>query len=81
MKSSTVTSKGQVTIPKEIRDHLKLEIGSKIAFAIDENGIVKVIPLNVPVTALSGVLRRPGQPAATIEDMEIAISSGASDWT
>lgn len=81
MRSATVTSKGQVTIPKEIRDHLKLEIGSKIAFAIDENGTVKVIPLNVPVTALSGVLRRPGLAAATIEDMELAIASGASDWT
>ena len=81
MKSATVTSKGQITIPKEIRDHLKLEIGSKIAFAIDENGTVKVIPLNVRVTALSGILRRPGQATATIEDMELAISSGACDWT
>ena len=81
MKSATITSKGQVTIPKEIRDYLKLEIGSKIEFVIDENGTVKVIPLNVPVTALSGMLHRPDMPAATIEDMELAISEGASDWT
>lgn len=81
MKSATITSKGQVTIPKEIRDYLKLEIGSKIEFVIDENGTVKVIPLNVPVTALSGMLHRPGLAAATIEDMESAITEGASDWT
>jgi len=81
VKSATITSKGQVTIPKEIRDYLKLEIGSKIEFVIDENGTVKVIPLNVPVTALSGMLHRPGLAAATIEDMESAITEGASDWT
>ncbi len=79
MKSATITSKGQVTIPKEVRDYLKLEIGSKISFAIDENGTVKIIPLNVPVTALSGMLRRPGLAAATIEDMESAIAQGACD--
>jgi AbrB family looped-hinge helix DNA binding protein len=81
MKSATITTKGQITIPKEIRDYLKLEIGSKIGFVIDENGTVKVIPLNLPVTALSGMLRRPLLAAATIEDMESAISQGASDWT
>lgn len=81
MKSATITSKGQVTIPKEIRDYLKLEIGSKIDFVIDESGTVKVIPLDVPVTALSGMLHRPDRPAATIENMEAAISEGASDWT
>ncbi|MCY7286027.1 MAG: AbrB/MazE/SpoVT family DNA-binding domain-containing protein [Cyanobacteria bacterium CAN_BIN43] len=81
MKSATITSKGQITIPKEIRDYLKLEIGSKIGFVIDENGTVKVVPLNVPVTSLSGMLRRPGLAAATIEDMESAIAEGASDWT
>ncbi len=81
MKSATITTKGQITIPKEIRDYLKLEIGSKIGFVIDENGTVKVIPLNVPVTALSGMLCRPGLTTATIEDMESAIAEGASDWT
>ena len=81
MKSATITTKGQITIPKEIRDYLKLEIGSKIGFVIDENGTVKVVPLNVPVTSLSGMLRRPGLAAATIEDMESAIAQGASDWT
>ena len=81
MRSATITSKGQVTIPKEIRDYLKLEVGNKIDFVIDENGTVKIIPLDVPVTALSGMLRRPGLATATIEDMESAIAQGASDWT
>jgi AbrB family looped-hinge helix DNA binding protein len=78
MASATITSKGQVTIPKEIRDHLKLEIGSKVDFVIDEDGQVKVIPLNVPVETLSGILHRPGMKAATLEDMEKASQQGAS---
>lgn len=81
MSIATVTTKGQVTIPKEIRDYLKLETGSKVEFVIDENGDVRIIPLNVPLEALSGVLHRPGMNTATIEEMEAAIAEGARDWT
>jgi looped-hinge helix DNA binding domain, AbrB family len=81
MSIATVTTKGQVTIPKEIRDYLKLETGSKVEFLIDENGDVKVVPLNVPLEALSGVLHRPGMKTATIEEMEAALAEGARDWT
>ncbi len=80
MTSAKVTSKGQVTIPKEIRDYLKLDAGSKVDFVIDSDGQVKVIPLNVPNQALSGILYRPGMRAATIQEMEEAIAEGASDW-
>jgi len=81
MTSATVTSKGQVTIPKEIRDYLKLDAGSRIDFVIDAEGQVKLIPLNVPAKALSGILHRQGMTAAKIEEMEQAIAEGASDWT
>lgn len=81
MASATITSKGQVTIPKKIRDYLKLDTGSKVDFVIDENKEVKVIPLIVPVQALSGMLHRPGMKAATIEEMEEAIAQQARDWT
>lgn len=79
MTSATVTSKGQVTIPKEIRDYLKLDAGSRIDFVIDGDGQVKVIPLNVPAKALSGILHRPGMKAATIEEMEQVIALGR-EW-
>jgi AbrB family looped-hinge helix DNA binding protein len=77
MSIATVTTNGQVTIPKEIRDYLKLETGSKVEFVIDENGDVRIIPLNVPLEALSGVLHRPGMKTATIEEMEAAICADA----
>jgi AbrB family looped-hinge helix DNA binding protein len=81
MTSATITTKGQVTIPKEIRDYLNLDTGSKVDFVIDENGIVTLIPLNIPVQRLSGILHRPGMKSATLEEMETAIKEGSSDWS
>ncbi|BAY20469.1 AbrB family transcriptional regulator [Calothrix sp. NIES-2100] len=80
MTTATITTKGQVTIPKEIRDYLNLDTGSKVDFVIDENGIVTLIPLNIPVQNLSGILHRPGMKSATLEEMETAIREGVSDW-
>ena len=81
MVQARLTGKGQVTIPKAIRDYLHLDTGSKIDFVIDENGEVKVISINVAIESLSGILNRPGMKAASLADMEQAISKGASDWT
>ena len=81
MANATLTTKGQVTIPKEIRDYLNLDTGSKVDFVIDENGIVKLIPLNIPIQKLSGILHRKGMKATTLEEMEEIISEAASDWT
>ncbi len=81
MVQARLTGKGQVTIPKQIRDYLHLDTGSKIDFVIDQNGEVKVIPLNVAAENLSGILHREGMLPASIEDMEQAIIEGASDRT
>ncbi|MEH2032930.1 MAG: AbrB/MazE/SpoVT family DNA-binding domain-containing protein [Nostoc sp.] len=81
MASATITTKGQVTIPKEIRDYLNLDTGSKVDFVIDENGIVKLITLNISIQSLSGILHRPGMKSTTLEEIEAAIKEGSSDWT
>jgi AbrB family looped-hinge helix DNA binding protein len=81
MANATITTKWQVTIPKEIRDYLNLDTGSKVDFVIDENGIVKLIPLNIPIQKLSGILHRKGMKATTLEEMEEIIGEAASDWT
>lgn len=80
MFSTTVTDTGQITLPEEIREHLNLVSGSRVEFVIDEDGQVKIFPLNVPVETLSGILHRPGKEPASLEDMESAISEGANDW-
>lgn len=81
MLNATVTDTGQITLPEEIRDRLKLVSGSKVSFIIDEDGQVKLFPLNVPVEELSGILHRAGMKKTTIEEMDMAISEGANDWT
>jgi AbrB family looped-hinge helix DNA binding protein len=80
MFSTTVTDTGQITLPEEIRQHLKLVSGSRVEFVIDEECQVKILPLNVAVETLSGILHRPGIQRASLEDMETAISEGANDW-
>lgn len=81
MLSTTVTDTGQITLPEEIRQHLKLTSGSRVEFVIDEDGQVKMFSLNVAVETLSGILHRPGIQSVTLEDMDTAISQGANDWT
>lgn len=80
MLSTTVTSTGQITLPEEIQRHLKLTSGSQVQFVIDEDGQVKIFPLNVDVETLSGILHRPGSQPATLKDMDAAIAEGANDW-
>jgi AbrB family looped-hinge helix DNA binding protein len=80
MLSTTVTDAGQITLPEEFRQHLKLVSGSRVEFVIDEDGQVKIFLLNVDGKALSGILHRPDTRAASIEDMDAEISEGASDW-
>ncbi|NEQ48101.1 MAG: AbrB/MazE/SpoVT family DNA-binding domain-containing protein [Leptolyngbya sp. SIOISBB] len=80
MLSTIVTDTGQITLPDEIRQHLKLISGSRVEFVIDENGQVKIFPLNVSVENLSGILHRPGTQPVSLEDMDAAIAEGANDW-
>lgn len=81
MFSVTLTDTGQITLPPEIRDRLNLVSGSKISFVIDEEGQVKLLPLNVRGEELSGMLYRPGMKKTTLEEMDRAIAEGANDWT
>ena len=78
MPRATITSKGQVTIPKEVREQLRVDTGDKLDFIVQGDGTVLVRPL-LPVTRLKGLLYRRGQRAATIEEMNHAISKSAVD--
>ncbi|WP_417904483.1 AbrB/MazE/SpoVT family DNA-binding domain-containing protein [Candidatus Tisiphia endosymbiont of Micropterix aruncella] len=71
---STVTSKGQVTIPSYIRNKLHLSSGSKLEFIIQDGSFI-VVPINKPVKNLKGILPKPKTPLS-IEDMNESIKSG-----
>jgi antitoxin PrlF len=73
---SAITSKGQATIPKPVRDHLNLKPGDRIKFFIDPYGGVVIMPV-LPITALKGMVPRPTRPVS-IEDMNEAIAAGAA---
>lgn len=73
MAIATLTSKGQTTIPQEIRSYLGLHAGDKVEFLIEKNGKVVLKPLTADVRELKGCLPKP-QKIVTIEEMNKAIS-------
>ena len=73
MPISTLTSKGQTTIPKEVRDHLRLSSGDQIDFVIQADGSVVLRPATLRVRELKGMLHRKGMKAVSIDDMTEAI--------
>ena len=73
---ATITSKGQVTLPKPIRDKLHLEPGDKIDFLLEDDGCLRVEPVTASVTQLKGMVPKPGVPI-TLEQMDEAITRAA----
>ncbi len=70
---SILTSKGQITIPKEIRDALQLAPGDKIEFILRGEEVI-LVPLR-PARSLKGILPAPERPVS-LEAMEQAIEQG-----
>lgn len=70
---ATLTSKGQLTLPKEIRERLGLVAGSKLDFTIEDDGSLRVRPLRRGAAGLFGLLSDPERPARTVEQMNEAI--------
>ena len=77
MAESTVTSKGQITIPKQIREALGLDTGDRVAFRIREDGVVEMYPETLDLMSLCGILR-PKKRGVSLDDMQAAISSEAA---
>lgn len=69
---ATLTSKGQLTVPKPIRDRLHLKAGDKVEFVLDEGGRLEVIPVTASVTLLKGMVPPPAK-TVSLEDMDAAI--------
>lgn len=75
--SSTLTSKGQTTIPKEVREYLHLKPGDRMEFVIEPDGRVVLLPATLDVIELKGILPTSARPV-TLEEMDEAIAQGAS---
>jgi len=76
MPLSTITSKGQTTIPKEIRDLLRLAAGDRVEFIVEGKNRVVLRPATADITELSGMLHVEGRPAVSFDQMDDAIADG-----
>jgi AbrB family looped-hinge helix DNA binding protein len=77
MPSATMTSKGQLTLPKEIRDYLGLQRGDRVEFRRDRNGRVWVEPTTQDLAALRGLFG-PADRTRSQEELDEAIRRGAA---
>ncbi len=74
MTTATLTSKGQITIPKAVRDSLNLRSGDRVAFVVHGDSEAVLKPITKTVDQVFGILQRPGQPARSVDDMNKAIA-------
>ncbi|THJ66819.1 AbrB/MazE/SpoVT family DNA-binding domain-containing protein [Arthrobacter echini] len=77
MVQAKLTSKGQVTIPLEVRQALGLEAGSKIDFIRSADGRIVLEVVRTSVASLQGVLRRDGGDSLSVEAMNDAVQDEA----
>ena len=75
MHTATMTSKGQMTVPKQIRDRLRIGAGDLVDFTINDRGEIVVRAATSDVNELRGLLRadRTRKAAIGIEQMNAAI--------
>ncbi len=76
MTTTTLTSKGQLTLPKAIRDRLHLRVGDRLEVTLREDGVILMEPVTVDVSQLKGILPAPAAPVS-LEAMEEAIRQRA----
>ena len=76
MATATVTSKGQVTLPREVRASLGVTAGDRLDFVRLEDGNYAIVPASHSIRSLRGIIPRPKTPVS-LEEMEAAIEGGA----
>lgn len=77
MPTATITSKGQITIPKEVREALGVSAGDRVEFVAEEEGVYRVVAATRDVRHLKGVIPRPATPVS-VEAMNRAVARAAS---
>lgn len=82
MPTATITSKGQITIPIEVRKSLKLKAGDKINFFETEDGKYTFEPKTGSIMDMKGILQKMGYAplgyAPSIEEMDQTIGDAVS---
>ena len=74
--TATVTAKGQVTLPVEVRRRLGLKPGSKLEFIVIDDDRLEIIPISETVSSLKGMVPKPKK-TLSLADTDKAIAKGA----
>lgn len=74
MPTATITSKGQVTIPKKIRDQFGLQAGDILSFDIESRNKIIIRPEKESSDTAYGILHRENQETLTVEEMESGVA-------
>lgn len=78
MDTATLTSKGQLTLPKRLREMWRLGPGDRLRFELGDDRQVTLVPEKLDVRALRGCLPAKGS-AVSLDDMDEAIADAAVD--
>jgi antitoxin PrlF len=78
MPSSTMTSKGQITVPVQVRNAMGVEAGDRIEFVELEKGHFEIMAATRSLKELNGLFKGRRKKPVTIEEMDEAIVRGAS---
>lgn len=78
MATATLTSKGQVTIPVQVRSELGIDAGDRIEFVKIGKGEFNIVAATRSVRELKGLFRGRRSKPVSIEEMDAAIARGAS---
>lgn len=79
MSKSTVTSKGQVTIPKKIRMTAMIHEGAQLDFQIQSDGNILIIPIQTHISHLKGIIKSKRKKPVSLAEMKKTISDGAQE--
>lgn len=77
MTSAVLTSKGQITIPKAVRERLQVDSGDRVEFVESADGVFTLIAATREVQDLKGLIAKPAK-SVSIEDMSRAIARRGS---
>ncbi len=79
MQESTVTIRGQTTLPKDVRTALRLSPGDRVRYMILDGGEVRLVRSG-PVRRLAGMLKDRVGRTVSLDEMDEAVAQGAQDW-
>ena len=73
---ATLSSKGQATIPKAVRERLQIGAGDRVKFFFHPDGVI-LLP-KIATARLKGMIPKPAEPVS-LEEMDRAIQEGATE--